>query len=545
MKEDSIIQQISDKQLLLWLSLLWLINISVRLVNLEAMPVYLDESIRGYIMWNGAQGNFLPISDYYFSTPLELFVILPFVVLGDSILIGRIAIVIVSSLMVPVLYLLREDMTNHGVVITSTLLSLIPAFVMYQRVWKGDGIVLTLFLVFVVFLFRYKRTKKKRHIALAGMTLGLSFLSKATALIFTGIFVSYALLLMIARFTQDKRVQNVISSTFRNGMIVLLFIATATITATIGWVWAVWLSSPSARFPDIIIQTITKIIDLYFGELSRGTTAEERSFIYFFEFMTSRWYLWFIGLGIACAAFVLFRIRDSGFEGNVGFYRFTMYWTILALIVHSAMTYAYPRHSQYFLIPLALTCGVLGDLVVYIVKWLRSAFLSMRTSTPKNQKSNRFAGNLLPVLLLTFIIINGGILSLSALPGISRDYPRDVRKDASDFTLSILNRSQDALLIQIDESSYPWRWHFRSILESGCYFFIYSDTFEREQDLLNLLDEHPEAFYLICTDIFSEAVVSDFVTQYEDAIPDGMSTMTEWFHPTEGYAGEQLILYYG
>ena len=184
--------------------LVLLLTILLRLVNLNSLPVFADESI--YIRWSQVMRaestlRFLPLSDG--KQPLFMWTVIPFLkIISDPLIAGRVVSGLCGLATVLGVGLAAFVLFNNKriAVFSAVLWAVLPYAVFFDRLALADSM-LTMFVVWT-FVFSYLSLHHLRldMAMLAGFTLGFAWLTKSPALF------SFALIPTLLIFSPKKLV---------------------------------------------------------------------------------------------------------------------------------------------------------------------------------------------------------------------------------------------------------------------------------------------------------------------------------------------------
>jgi uncharacterized protein (TIGR03663 family) len=168
---------------LIALGLLVLVALALRLYQLGDRPFHHDESQDAYFSWiffkNGdyAYNPLLhgPLRFYLTAGMYELF--------GDTNFTARLAPALMGTLMVPLPYLLRDQLGRVAAFASAVLLTAGPSFLYFSRFAREDIYFASITLALLVAVFRFLHAPRRHHPALIGVLLALSFATKETTFI--------------------------------------------------------------------------------------------------------------------------------------------------------------------------------------------------------------------------------------------------------------------------------------------------------------------------------------------------------------------------
>jgi uncharacterized protein (TIGR03663 family) len=201
---------------LLGYALLFAGAVAVRLVALDDRPFHHDESQDAYFSWlffTDGEYSYQPI----LHGPLRFYLTsAAYALFGDSDYTARLAPALMGALMVPLPYLLREQLGRVGAFAAATALAFGPSYLYYSRFAREDIYVACITLALLVVTFRFLERPRRHQPALIGALLALSFATKESTFItvfVAGTFLIAALALQARRhgFRRAPLVRSVVA----------------------------------------------------------------------------------------------------------------------------------------------------------------------------------------------------------------------------------------------------------------------------------------------------------------------------------------------
>jgi uncharacterized protein (TIGR03663 family) len=173
--------------------------LAVRLVALGDRPFHHDESQDAYFAW-----VFFTQGDYQYRPilhgPLRFYLTaLVYGLLGDSDTTARVAPAVMGTLLVPLPYLLRDQLGRVGAFAAAVGLAFGPSYLYFSRFAREDIYVACLTLALIVVAFRFLATPRPHQPALLGALLALSFATKETTFITVFVGGSFFLVALVFR----------------------------------------------------------------------------------------------------------------------------------------------------------------------------------------------------------------------------------------------------------------------------------------------------------------------------------------------------------
>ena len=163
--------------------------LAVRLIDLGDRPFHHDESQDAYFSW-----IFFTEGDYEYDPllhgPFRFYLTAAmYAVFGDSDFTARLAPALMGTLMVPLPYLLREQIGRAGAFAAAALLAFGPSYLYFSRFAREDIYFAAVSLALLVVTFRFLDRPRRHQPALIGALLAVLFSIKETTFI-TG-FVAF------------------------------------------------------------------------------------------------------------------------------------------------------------------------------------------------------------------------------------------------------------------------------------------------------------------------------------------------------------------
>ena len=165
------------------LGLLVAVALVLRLLDLGDRPFHHDESQDAYFSW-----LFFTRGDYEYDPllhgPLRFYLTAAmYGLFGDSDFTARLAPALMGTVMVPLPYLLREQIGRVAAFATAVFLAFGPTYLYFSRFAREDIYIACITLALLVVVFRFLDRPRRHHPALIGALLALSFATKETTFI--------------------------------------------------------------------------------------------------------------------------------------------------------------------------------------------------------------------------------------------------------------------------------------------------------------------------------------------------------------------------
>ena len=173
--------------------------LGMRLWDLGSRAFHHDESLHAYFSWElyagrGLQHNPMLHGPFQFEANAALFFIF-----GDNNYTARLLYVIMGVALVLMPLLFRNRLGNIGAIITSLLITVSPAMLYFSRFARNDIIMAVWTLGLVICLWRYIDEGKNRYLYIAAALAALSFSTKETSYLTTGLLGLFLILINIQR----------------------------------------------------------------------------------------------------------------------------------------------------------------------------------------------------------------------------------------------------------------------------------------------------------------------------------------------------------
>ena len=175
--------------------------LAVRLIDLGDRPFHHDESQDAYFSW-----IFFTQGDYEYNPllhgPLRFYLTAGmYTLFGDTDFTARLAPALMGTLMVPLPYLLREQIGRAGAFAAALLLAFGPSYLYFSRFAREDIYIAAITFAMLVVTFRFLARPRRHQPALIGALLALSFATKETTFI-TG-FVGFTFFLGVLAWRRE------------------------------------------------------------------------------------------------------------------------------------------------------------------------------------------------------------------------------------------------------------------------------------------------------------------------------------------------------
>jgi uncharacterized protein (TIGR03663 family) len=176
--------------------------LALRFLDLGDRPFHHDESQDAYFSW-----TFYNDGDYKYDPllhgPLRFYLTAAmYALFGASDFTARLAPALMGTLMVPLPYLLRDQLGRVGAFSAAVALAIGPSYLYFSRFAREDIYFAAITLALLVVVFRFLATPRRHHPALIGVLLALSFATKETTFITLFVAGTFFLAVLISPHRQ-------------------------------------------------------------------------------------------------------------------------------------------------------------------------------------------------------------------------------------------------------------------------------------------------------------------------------------------------------
>jgi uncharacterized protein (TIGR03663 family) len=164
-------------------ALLIAVALALRFYDLGDRPFHHDESQDAYFsytFWKDGGYKYDPL----LHGPLRFYLTAAmYTLFGDSDFTARLAPALMGTIMVPLPYLLRNQIGRVAAFTAAVLLAIGPSYLYFSRFAREDIYIASITLMLLVAVFRFLHTPRRYHPAVIGALLALSFATKETTFI--------------------------------------------------------------------------------------------------------------------------------------------------------------------------------------------------------------------------------------------------------------------------------------------------------------------------------------------------------------------------
>ena len=169
----------------------------VLLLNLTNMPMQWDEVVHlnsGITLNAGHFGNY--VSNAFYPPLYDVATALSFQAFGTSLFSARLVSAVFSVLSLGVIFELAYSMYNgKTALLTAVLLGIMPGYFWLSRLAMLETMLLFFVTLALLFFFRWLQNKQDKYLVLAGLAVGLGFLTKYQAVV-AGIIMVVSILFL-------------------------------------------------------------------------------------------------------------------------------------------------------------------------------------------------------------------------------------------------------------------------------------------------------------------------------------------------------------
>ena len=180
----------ADRTLLILLGIA-AVALVLRVVDLDARAMHHDESLHAKYAWDFSEGRGYTHNPLMHGPLLFHTVAGVFVVAGDSEVASRLPMALAGALLVLAPLLLRRWLGNTGVIVAGALIAFSPVLLYYSRFSRNDVPAALFTLLLFAAIWRYRDDGRERWLIVAAVALALSFATKETAYLFSGLALLY------------------------------------------------------------------------------------------------------------------------------------------------------------------------------------------------------------------------------------------------------------------------------------------------------------------------------------------------------------------
>ena len=179
--------------------LLALLALALRVFQLGGRAMHHDESLHAFYSWQLSEGMGL-VHNPMMHGPLQMEITAGiFFLFGDSDFNARVFYAVIGTVLVVMPILFRSYLGKLGAIFTSSMLCISPAMLYFSRFARNDIIMAVFTFGLVITLWNYLATRKNKYLYIMSALLALSFGTKETAFLVTGLLGLY----LVIRFLHE------------------------------------------------------------------------------------------------------------------------------------------------------------------------------------------------------------------------------------------------------------------------------------------------------------------------------------------------------
>lgn len=222
----------------LFLACITIFGAVVRLRGIDGRPIHYDEGVHAYYAW-----KFLESGIYHYNPgrhgPLIYYVsIFGFSLVDTSVVVGRTVIALISTMIVPLAYLIVRRSSAMSASISALILAIHPFVLNASRFYRSDALLAT-FLLLSIYLYLYGLDSRHQRIfVFLGVSISLTIASKELGYVLLSILVLPILLLVHfqARFSSEDIIHSSLNYLpINQGRWVLLGLVLPLVVLYAGW----------------------------------------------------------------------------------------------------------------------------------------------------------------------------------------------------------------------------------------------------------------------------------------------------------------------
>jgi len=424
--------------------IIFILGLSLRFYDLERRPVHYDEG-GGYaigIRDLAKTGNYHYNPDFH--GPFLFYIgALSFKLFGMSDFTLRLMPALFGSLMILLLYNIKDYFKGKGFLVASILIAISTSLVYYSRFGLHDSYYVFFNLAIVSFFFLYEKTKKNIHFYFFIASFAFLFTAKENAYIFLGIFSVFIFVeiihsLMKKKMIFNKKIKSKTKSIFdwintNKKMLLISFVIFV-------FIFSLFYTSFFKYPKDLLKALLTPLLHW----IDRGVEKSGfyRPYIFYLQILTKYDFIAVFG-GVIGIFLVL--------KENNRFNRFLSIWTFITVLIYFLMPYKLPNNVIHIVLPLCLSSG---------------AFLGY-LSTKFNKKFQ-----LLFLIILALLILTNLFVSVDINFYKYENEPKNLlafiqsTNDLKDLVSLINNLGQKHgkdidITISVPQTEYPLSWYLR------------------------------------------------------------------------------------
>lgn len=371
-----------SKTFLIFFFMIVALGLLLRLPRLSERPMHTDEAVHGIKFGSLLENNEYRYDPYEYHGPtLNYFTLIP-AYLGSATKITevtestlRMVPVFFGTLLILALFLLKDIFNRSALLFAGLFTAISPAMVFYSRYYIQEILLICFAFCIIVSGIRYSQNKHIVWVLSIGVFLGLMHATKETSIIMFGTML-FALVLTLMT-NSNKKIKLIDSIQQINPYHIL-------ITALSGL-------AVSALFCSSFMNNSRGILDsflTYKSYIDKGAGHQEwhiHPWYYYFKLLIGSKYpgrpFWSEIVIVLLAGVGIFTTLRRSHQGEKGFIRFIVFYSITMTIIYSAIPYKTPWSMLGFYHGWIL-CAAIGAVSILRIKqypWLRWTGLILMT----------------------------------------------------------------------------------------------------------------------------------------------------------------------
>ena len=180
----------ADRTLLILLGIA-AVALVLRVIDLDVRAMHHDESLHAKYAWDLSEGRGYVHNPLMHGPLLFHTVAGSFVVFGDNEVASRLPMALAGAVLVLAPLLLRRWLGTYRVIVAGALIAFSPVLLYYSRFSRNDVPAALFTLLLFAAIWRYRDDGRERWLIVAAVALALSFATKETAYLFSGLALLY------------------------------------------------------------------------------------------------------------------------------------------------------------------------------------------------------------------------------------------------------------------------------------------------------------------------------------------------------------------
>ncbi len=342
--------KLTDKNLLTLVAIIFVTALAVRFLIIELRPLHHDEGVFAISfikpLYESGEYRYNPALTYH--GPFLYYAgALAFRIFGVNEFALRFFGVLFSSMLIPLLYLLRKQMGNEAVIASALLIAASPIFTYYSNFSSSHEVFLLFFeLAAIASFFRFMEGGDKRYLYAGFASLGLMFTTKEASYAVVFLFFLFIAFGVLATKTKKSYRESAAKNVSDSIGFVKRYKKEFLYAAIIGFtVFAVFYTS-FFRHADNLLPTITGAIPGVLS-VSAESTGHHKPFFYYTELLLK------FELPL-----VLLALIGLVYWRKTLFTKFSAFLLVATWLMFSVVAYKTPWNILHIMLPLVIAAGI-------------------------------------------------------------------------------------------------------------------------------------------------------------------------------------------